>query len=247
MKNIGNALTDDAHHYLATGGGLTSATSSADYFPKVVELQKRIGASGFVVVTTSKIAGSQSPVKIIMSNSSFERDQAANDVLDNMSHVIVSHVRKSSIPVFWRSNMHEKTAMEISRPARLITIENAGISGLGFPVHLGDRQSGMAVFFAPSIAITSEMQLDIHRKIYAIARELLKLESSAKGDNVPINAREAECLQHAGNGMTSDDIAEHLSLSVHTVNAHLGSATNKLDSVNRIQAIAKAIRLGLIS
>ena len=39
-------------------------------------------------------------------------------------------------------------------------------------------------------------------------------------------------------------IAERLGLSVHTVNAYLGSATIKLDSVNRIQAIAKAIRLG---
>ena len=42
-------------------------------------------------------------------------------------------------------------------------------------------------------------------------------------------------------------IADKLGLSVHTVNAYLGSATIKLDSVNRIQAIAKAIRLGYIS
>ena len=45
----------------------------------------------------------------------------------------------------------------------------------------------------------------------------------------------------------SEEIADHLKLSVHTVNAYLGSATIKLDSVNRIQAIAKAIRLGYIT
>lgn len=40
---------------------------------------------------------------------------------------------------------------------------------------------------------------------------------------------------------------DKLGLLAHTVNAYLGSATIKLDSVNRIQAIAKAIRLGYIS
>jgi DNA-binding CsgD family transcriptional regulator len=38
-----------------------------------------------------------------------------------------------------------------------------------------------------------------------------------------------------------------MGLSVHTVNAYLGTATTKLDAVNRIQAIAKAIRLGYIT
>ncbi len=50
----------------------------------------------------------------------------------------------------------------------------------------------------------------------------------------------------AGDGYTSEEIAEKLGLSVHTVNAYLGSATVKLDAVNRIQAIAKAIRFGYI-
>ena len=47
-------------------------------------------------------------------------------------------------------------------------------------------------------------------------------------------------------GCISESIAEKLGLSVHTVNAYLGTATTKLDAVNRVQAIAKAIRLGYI-
>ena len=62
-----------------------------------------------------------------------------------------------------------------------------------------------------------------------------------------MSEREIACLQLAGDGRISEEIADHLKLSVHTVNAYLGSATIKLDSVNRIQAIAKAIRLGYIT
>ncbi|MNL83431.1 HTH-type quorum sensing-dependent transcriptional regulator VjbR [compost metagenome] len=62
-----------------------------------------------------------------------------------------------------------------------------------------------------------------------------------------LSDREVACLQLAGDGRISEEIAEKLGLSVHTVNAYLGSATIKLDSVNRIQAIAKAIRLGYIN
>jgi DNA-binding CsgD family transcriptional regulator len=51
----------------------------------------------------------------------------------------------------------------------------------------------------------------------------------------------------AGDGHISEEIGERLGLSVHTVNAYLGTAATKLDSVNRIQAIAKAIRLGYIT
>jgi len=62
-----------------------------------------------------------------------------------------------------------------------------------------------------------------------------------------LSEREIACLQMAGDGCISEAIAEKMGLSVHTVNAYLGTATTKLDAVNRIQAIAKAIRLGYIT
>ena len=47
-------------------------------------------------------------------------------------------------------------------------------------------------------------------------------------------------------GKTSVEIAEILTLSEHTINHYLNRATKKLDAVNRTQAVAKALRLGLI-
>ena len=43
-----------------------------------------------------------------------------------------------------------------------------------------------------------------------------------------------------------EEIAEILTLSEHTVNHYLNRATKKLDTVNRTQADAKALRIGLI-
>lgn len=58
--------------------------------------------------------------------------------------------------------------------------------------------------------------------------------------------RELDCLNWTAAGKTSAEIAEILTLSEHTVNHYLNRATKKLDTVNRTQAVAKALRVGLI-
>lgn len=58
--------------------------------------------------------------------------------------------------------------------------------------------------------------------------------------------REIDCLNWTAAGKTSAEIAEILKLSEHTVNHYLNRATKKLDTVNRTQAVAKALRIGII-
>lgn len=58
--------------------------------------------------------------------------------------------------------------------------------------------------------------------------------------------REIDCLNWTAAGKTSAEIAEILVLSEHTVNHYLNRATKKLNTVNRTQAVAKALRVGLI-
>lgn len=58
--------------------------------------------------------------------------------------------------------------------------------------------------------------------------------------------REIECLLWVSKGKTSGELAEIIGLSEHTVNHYLLSATRKLDSVNRTQAVAKALEIGVI-
>lgn len=247
MKDLETTWSADSATHWEIGGNLNVNKSKADFFPKAVELQKRIGAAGFAIVVNSRAINDVSPLKVIMNNSSFERDEGANAIIESLGPVLSAHVNTSPNPVYWTIDGKAADFITSKGPAKQIDAEGAAISGLAFPVHLGGKQSGMAIYFSPSIKITREMLIDIHRKVFVILRELLKIEMLARTDSVSINVRETECLQFAGNGLTSDEISEMLNLSVHTVNAHLSSATTKLDSVNRIQAIAKAIRLGLIT
>ncbi|PHR22770.1 MAG: hypothetical protein COA37_10600 [Hoeflea sp.] len=62
-----------------------------------------------------------------------------------------------------------------------------------------------------------------------------------------LSIRELEALHWVANGKTSSEVASILSLSEHTVNTYINSAIRKLDCVNRIQLVAKAMRMHLIS
>lgn len=62
-----------------------------------------------------------------------------------------------------------------------------------------------------------------------------------------LSIRELEALHWVANGKTSSEVAAILSLSEHTVNTYINNAIRKLDCVNRIQLVAKAMRLHLIS
>lgn len=61
-----------------------------------------------------------------------------------------------------------------------------------------------------------------------------------------LSNREVECLRWAAAGKSSDEIAVILGISVYTVSSYFKSATRKLQAVNRMQAIACALRLRLI-
>lgn len=65
-------------------------------------------------------------------------------------------------------------------------------------------------------------------------------------DHPRITVREQSCLAWTAEGKTSEEIGIILDLSPHTVNHYLGSAARKLGATNRMHAVAKALRLGLI-
>ncbi|WP_419909625.1 helix-turn-helix transcriptional regulator [Hoeflea sp.] len=127
-----------------------------------------------------------------------------------------------------------------------LDVADATVAGVGFPVKLGIMGNGFVLFFGSDLDLADDRILEFHRDVYRIMRELLTLDVQRISPHQNLNDRELQCLQLAADGHKSEAIAEELALSVHTVNAYLGFAATKLDAVNRIQAIAKAIRLGLI-
>jgi DNA-binding CsgD family transcriptional regulator len=70
------------------------------------------------------------------------------------------------------------------------------------------------------------------------------LQTSVK--TVDLSSREKDCLNWVAHGKTSWEIGVILDINPNTVDYHIKNAMNKLDATNRIAAVFKAIRLGLI-
>ncbi len=75
----------------------------------------------------------------------------------------------------------------------------------------------------------------------------LRTQSRGDGPGPSLTPRESEVLRQVAAGQTNKSIALKLGISEHTVKFHLGSAMAKLGSASRAEAVAVAIRRGLIS
>ena len=62
----------------------------------------------------------------------------------------------------------------------------------------------------------------------------------------PLTSREEDVLHHLVKGLIKKEIAEQLSISQHTVDMHLRSVYRKLHVRSQTEAVAKAIRRGLV-
>ncbi len=61
-----------------------------------------------------------------------------------------------------------------------------------------------------------------------------------------LTEREQNVLFYVSQGLINSEIAEKLHISVHTVKAHLEAIYDKFGVKNRVQAVVKAVVLGLI-
>lgn len=62
-----------------------------------------------------------------------------------------------------------------------------------------------------------------------------------------LSKREVECLYSASHGETALETASRLNLSKRTVEHYLESASQKLNAKTRTEAVAIALRMGIIS
>ncbi|WP_105381452.1 transcriptional regulator VisR [Neorhizobium alkalisoli] len=228
---------------------LQRASSRSDIFPKLVAMQKNLKARNFAVF---RIAGAGLPNKrkLIseLDNWGVGTTEGSSQFIDGYGDVLLEHIEVSLLPLIWdgSENASFSDAGEFSPLTRRLEPSVVPFSGIAFPVRLGALGNGYVAFVSTSIDVSSDVVIDQHVRSCQVMMDLLALDERRTVPAESLSEREIACLQLAGDGRISEEIAENLGLSVHTVNAYLGSATIKLDSVNRIQAIAKAIRLGYI-
>ncbi|MBX7152540.1 response regulator transcription factor [bacterium] len=87
------------------------------------------------------------------------------------------------------------------------------------------------------------MSSTIARKIVTIIQHT---NQKPKSDEIHLSAQEERVLQKLSTGNTYEAIAQELNISFNTIKFHVRNIYSKLQSNNRTEAIAKAIRLKII-
>ncbi|RWC43702.1 helix-turn-helix transcriptional regulator [Mesorhizobium sp.] len=161
---------------------------------------------------------------------------------------IVRHTRISTEPRWWTDDGIAAMAEMFGNLAwtQQIAPLAPGTSGIAFPVHADRGQCGLVVFLGSEIALPQDALYEIHARCFSLFAGVARIRPGDAGRMRTISKRELECLKLTANGNTSEEIARLLKLSVHTANQYLTQSTQKLNAVNRNQAVAKALRLGLI-
>lgn len=83
---------------------------------------------------------------------------------------------------------------------------------------------------------------------FAIGRALeIRFGKTDAAQHRPLSDREIECIRWAARGKSEWEISQILGISEHTSEKHLLRAKAKLGAINRVHAVAEAIRQGYIS
>jgi two-component system nitrate/nitrite response regulator NarL len=80
----------------------------------------------------------------------------------------------------------------------------------------------------------------------AMAESVLRPRPSAAAPLEPLTPREHEVLQLLAEGLSNKRIAARLGISDHTAKFHVNAIFGKLGAQSRTEALAQAVRLGLV-
>jgi DNA-binding CsgD family transcriptional regulator len=236
---------------------LRAAKSGGDIFPEVASLVAKLGFDSLTywaaTRSTSIVEGR------LYEFSTLEAEWTSR--YDEMGYVEIDPRIKlgatKTVPVVWDQPMLRSCFPHIDG-----FLEDASAVGIGsgvcVPIH--DHSFGIARF---DFTVTAQ-QLGPARwsaiesalgELMIVARFLHDLfvaairrgEIDARAAGLPLSAREVACLALAMRGYPATQIANDLRIEVRGVNTHFDSIRSKLGCLNRDEAIASAIKAGLLT
>jgi DNA-binding CsgD family transcriptional regulator len=220
--------------------------ATAGVLPEAIRRSRRLadalGASSFALFFTGR--GPAAMRLIPCFDQDFPGTSAVTTQLtDAGGNFLGRHAAASACPCWWRGagdGDELRHAMFTTLPS--LTPER----GVALPVWSDGAKGGLFVFTGEALQFGQEAIFALHEECLEIFAAVAAQKTSSGSGVAPITKRELECLRLTAAGRTSEDIARILGLSVHTANQYLTSTALKLDAVNRMHAVAKAMRLGLI-
>jgi DNA-binding CsgD family transcriptional regulator len=166
----------------------------------------------------------------------------------------VQHCAGRLTPFSWEQIAQQTKDSEIVRRFMGEASEFGLNSGISFPVHSAQGEFAMFSVASSQNPVHAKSRIQkalpfahlftahLHETVRKIfAQEALPLAT------VQLTEREHECLLWTAEGKTTWETSQILGVAERTVIFHLQNAADKLQVVNRQQAVARAVSLGLIT
>lgn len=184
----------------------------------------------------------------------YQPDWVSHYIRSNYAAVdpVVNVGARSLLPVDWsRFDRSNRKVVKMFNELR-----EAGVGAQGLTIPIRGAENGMWALFSVT---SNDLDVEWARHRRQIVADLVLIghfvhqkafELHSSGEVVDLNAitrRETEALAWTAEGKAIADIATLMHISAETVKAHLDSARFKLGALNRVHAVAKAIRSGIIS
>ena len=162
---------------------------------------------------------------------------------------VLQQVPNRRMPFFWSDLLTEARLSAKQRVLLEESREHGMQGGISIPVH-GPQGEAFVISLARSNGNANDRALIA--PLHILGANFFLAFSSRLGRPEPrpiltrLTDRERECLTWSANGKSAWAISQIIGVSENTVNFHLKSAMKKLGTSNRVQAVAIAVRAGLI-
>jgi len=207
------------------------------------------GFKGFIVLAIPGRESQRLAESTLLTNWPREFLQGYDEANLMAGSPVISRLRRSTIPFTYDTSIESRRRLDGKGSVVVSLFEQVSMKrGVYIPVHDTRGACGAVAFGGNRELVSSEEMNQLTFVAGGLFNRLSELRAKKNARNsTPLSKRELECLFWAAAGKTTSEMAKILSLSDYTVNHYLNRATRKLDSVNRVQTVAKAIRAGLIN
>jgi DNA-binding CsgD family transcriptional regulator len=234
------------------GGYLSvlEATSPLDFRKEVIRFAESLGFNTVSAMAVVDRAGTGTEFHTV-DNTPNAFTQAYHDTGLAQLDPVMQHCKHAAVPIIWNQDTYvERGYGEMwEHQARF-----GYRTGIALAIHLPDgRHFSMGVDRDRPLSskpkaltrIVAELQLfAVHAQDAAF--RIFAPQAPAAIQTALLTPRELEALRWTMDGKTAWEVGVIMSISERTAVLHLQNAMHKLDSVNKHQAVIKALRLGLL-
>ena len=220
-----------------------------DVFRYTRRLGGDFGATRFSIVRLDKGTSSLADIGIVNNWDPALIAVYDENELSNGSPVLAHFETGNRVMTYCVDTLPQKRPNEKAALARKLFNDFGMKYGACCPTHDATGNRGGLIFSGDELVLTPEDGAMLHLLSNYLYDHLLQISAtSISNSELPsLSGREMDCLAHAALGKTSKETARDLELSDHTVTHYLTLACKKLEAINRVHAVAKAMRLGLLS